>query len=58
MIVYFLAMHGVGAEWIQRAFNLFSIHGQMQAVSLQEHPDPEFPTVVFPNPEEKGVSLQ
>lgn len=47
-------MHGVGAPWIARAFEAFH-HKPLFVVPQQRDPDPEFPTVVFPNPEEKGA---
>lgn len=50
-----LAMHGVGEEWIRRAFAEFNLSNQLKVVPLQAVPDPDFPTVSFPNPEEKGV---
>ena len=60
--VAYTAMHGVGGKWIQRAFNLFhpgSLEGngalQLLCVPSQFEPDPMFPTVSFPNPEEKGA---
>lgn len=49
-----IAMHGVGAPWIARAFEAFH-HKPLHVVPQQRDPDPEFPTVVFPNPEEKGA---
>ena len=49
------AMHGVGSKWILRAFDLFG-HAPFIPVSSQAEPDPEFHTVTFPNPEEKGVN--
>lgn len=50
----FLAMHGVGCQWIRRAFQTFD-HSKPFIVPEQAEPDPSFPTVVFPNPEEKGA---
>jgi phosphomannomutase len=47
-------MHGVGYQWIIRAFEAFS-HPSLHIVPSQQFPDPQFPTVVFPNPEEKGA---
>ena len=52
----FAAMHGVGFQWIRRAFEVFK-HPSVVPVDLQVEPDPEFSTVTFPNPEEKGVSI-
>ena len=48
-------MHGVGSQWIKRAFDLYG-HTPFIPVLSQAEPDPEFQTVAFPNPEEKGVS--
>jgi len=60
--VAYTAMHGIGGKWIERAFNLFhkgSTDGtgiiELLNVPTQFQPDPNFPTVVFPNPEEKGA---
>jgi phosphomannomutase len=46
-------MHGVSHPWVERAFRLFGF-APFIAVREQQEPDPEFPTVKFPNPEEKG----
>lgn len=60
--VAYTAMHGIGGKWIECAFSRFhtgSTDGtgmvQLLKVPSQFHPDPDFPTVVFPNPEEKGA---
>lgn len=49
------AMHGVGgallAELLERAG-----HRDVRAVAGQEGPDPAFPTIAFPNPEEPGAT--
>ncbi len=47
-------MHGVGYQWIIRAFASFK-HQPLHIVPAQQYPDPDFPTVSFPNPEEKGA---
>lgn len=48
-------MHGVGHEFVQSAFKAFDFKPPL-AVPEQKDPDPEFPTVKYPNPEEgKGV---
>ena len=47
-------MHGVGSQWVKRAFEV-SGHNPFISVLSQSEPDPEFRTVDFPNPEEKGV---
>ncbi|ESW98817.1 hypothetical protein KL918_001792 [Ogataea parapolymorpha] len=47
----YTAMHGVGAEFISQVVP----HGVLVPVEQQCLPDPDFPTVKFPNPEEKGA---
>ncbi|KAJ3881494.1 hypothetical protein F5051DRAFT_106628 [Lentinula edodes] len=47
------SMHGVSHPIITDALKIFSI--TVNPVKEQMHPDPEFPTVPFPNPEEKGA---
>ncbi|PPQ98838.1 hypothetical protein CVT24_003392, partial [Panaeolus cyanescens] len=48
------SMHGVSDEFVRRAFREFGFPPYI-AVTEQQTPDPEFPTVKFPNPEEKGA---
>uniref|UniRef100_A0A6U2BWI2 phosphoglucomutase (alpha-D-glucose-1,6-bisphosphate-dependent) n=1 Tax=Chlamydomonas euryale TaxID=1486919 RepID=A0A6U2BWI2_9CHLO len=51
----YTAMHGVGASYVLRAFQVMGLPPPVM-VAEQEAPDPEFPTVAFPNPEEgKGA---
>lgn len=52
--IAYTAMHGVGYQWCVRAFEAFG-HQPFFAVPSQRDADPEFPTVAFPNPEEKGA---
>jgi phosphomannomutase len=52
--VVYTAMHGVGAQLAQRVFAAAGF-APMLAVPQQEQPDPDFPTVAFPNPEEPGA---
>lgn len=52
--VAYTAMHGVGRKWIERAFEQFG-HPRLHIVPSQAEPDPQFSTVSFPNPEEKGA---
>ncbi|KAH9827565.1 putative phosphoribomutase [Teratosphaeria destructans] len=47
-------MHGVGLPFMERVTELLGIDG-MTVVEAQAKPDPNFPTVGFPNPEEKGA---
>ena len=52
--IVYTAMHGVGTETAQRVFN----HAGFATLILVEEqctPDPDFPTVAFPNPEEPGA---
>ncbi|KIJ25664.1 hypothetical protein M422DRAFT_785465 [Sphaerobolus stellatus SS14] len=46
-------MHGVGYVYSAKAFEVFGFP-PFTVVEAQRDPDPEFPTVAFPNPEEKG----
>jgi phosphomannomutase len=46
-------MHGVSNVFMKRAFEIYGF-AAFTPVKEQEDPDPEFPTVKFPNPEEKG----
>ncbi|KIM33579.1 hypothetical protein M408DRAFT_326264 [Serendipita vermifera MAFF 305830] len=47
-------MHGVGQKPVTRAFQTIGLPpASFHVVPEQEQPDPEFPTVSFPNPEEQ-----
>ena len=52
----YTAMHGIGAPFAKRAFECFHLP-EFVPVQEQIQPDPEFPTVAFPNPEEGKGSL-
>ena len=52
--VVYTAMHGVGAESVRAVFRAAGFPAPIM-VSAQENPDPAFPTVAFPNPEEPGA---
>ncbi|WP_018180746.1 phospho-sugar mutase [Jongsikchunia kroppenstedtii] len=48
-------MHGVGGELAVRALRQAGFH-DIHTVAEQFEPDPRFPTVAFPNPEEPGAT--
>ncbi|WP_375488583.1 phospho-sugar mutase [uncultured Jatrophihabitans sp.] len=48
------AMHGVGSETALAVLRRAGF-ADVTAVPQQERPDPQFPTVAFPNPEEPGA---
>ncbi|TPX04334.1 phospho-sugar mutase [Schumannella luteola] len=50
----YTAMHGVGYETAARVFAAAGF-GEPVVVAEQRDPDPDFPTVPFPNPEEEGA---
>jgi phosphomannomutase len=54
LVVAYTAMHGVGAATTRA---VFAAAGLAEPVSVpeQDAPDPAFPTVAFPNPEEPGA---
>ena len=52
--VAYTALHGVGGAVAMRAFAAAGFDG-VHAVPEQHDPDPRFPTVSFPNPEEPGA---
>lgn len=53
--VAFTPMHGVGGEFTLDAMALAGLD-DVHVVESQFNPDPEFPTVEFPNPEEPGAT--
>ncbi len=48
----YTALHGVGNRWAVEALGRY---GTVASVPEQSEPDGHFPTVAFPNPEEKGA---
>jgi len=52
--IVYTAMHGVGTETLQQVFHKAGLLSPI-LVEAQAAPDPDFPTVAFPNPEEPGA---
>ena len=52
--IVYTAMHGVGTETLSKVFKEAGFP-DLILVSQQSEPDPDFPTVAFPNPEEPGA---
>jgi phosphomannomutase len=52
--IAYSAMHGVGAVFIDKIFEISGLDPVIQVAS-QQKPDGTFPTVAFPNPEEPGA---
>jgi phosphomannomutase len=52
--IVYTAMHGVGTETLARVFKAAGFP-DLILVAEQADPDPDFPTVAFPNPEEPGA---
>ncbi|CAG0883843.1 unnamed protein product [Darwinula stevensoni] len=52
----FTPMHGVGEEYVEHAFSVCGFKPFVK-VEKQKDPDPDFPTVPFPNPEEGKCAL-
>jgi len=53
--IVYTAMHGVGTQFVNRTVDAFKV-APLIPVKEQVEPDPDFPTVAFPNPEEgKGA---
>ncbi|KAI5248905.1 hypothetical protein E4T43_01112 [Aureobasidium subglaciale] len=48
-------MHGVGLPFFTSVVTQLRLEDKMHVVQEQAYPDPDFPTVRFPNPEEKGA---
>lgn len=55
--ITYTAMHGVGDAYTKQAFEAFKLPPYIP-VAAQIQPDPEFPTVRFPNPEEGEGALK
>ena len=52
--IVYTAMHGVGTKTLQRVFHRAGFPSLI-LVQSQAQPDPDFPTLPFPNPEEVGA---
>lgn len=55
----YTALHGVGGDYLDELFqSIFGDESSICHVEAQRRPDPNFPTVDFPNPEEGGSTLK
>jgi phosphomannomutase len=54
LVIAYTPLHGVGALSVEPALARAGFP-QVHTEPSQRQPDPEFPTVAFPNPEEKGA---
>ncbi|HMG56652.1 MAG TPA: phospho-sugar mutase [Kofleriaceae bacterium] len=54
LVIAYTPLHGVGARSVEPALRLAGFPG-VHTEPSQREPDPAFPTVAFPNPEEKGA---
>ena len=54
LAVVYTAMHGVGRDVLRAVFDEAGFAAPVEVVE-QVEPDPDFPTVAFPNPEEPGA---
>jgi phosphomannomutase len=54
LAVAYTALHGVGGDLLARVFEQAG-YPAPEVVADQQQPDPAFPTVTFPNPEEPGA---
>ena len=52
--IVYTPLHGVGGTSVVQVLETAGF-SQPRVVEQQEHPDPDFPTVGFPNPEEPGA---
>ncbi|MBA3394327.1 MAG: phospho-sugar mutase [Deltaproteobacteria bacterium] len=54
LVIVYTPLHGVGARSVEAGLERAGFP-QFHTEPSQREPDPEFPTVAFPNPEEKGA---
>ncbi|CAH0387192.1 unnamed protein product [Bemisia tabaci] len=55
----YTAMHGVGYPYIKKGFETYGYKNESLVVAEEQRdPDPDFPTVEFPNPEEGKSALE
>ncbi|KAL8893097.1 MAG: hypothetical protein Q9215_000102 [Flavoplaca cf. flavocitrina] len=51
----YTALHGVGLRYFSLCVEMIGMTNRMTVVDQQAQPNPDFPTVKYPNPEEKGA---
>ena len=57
--VVYTPLHGVGGKYVHQVFEaIFGDSTKLVSVPAQMMPDPDFPTVDFPNPEEGASTLK